>query len=115
MPDSVIEIPEEVLMKMVGFIEVIPFGGTGHPDLQRALGEKMAEIDRFGRPWPRNFFDRLSATDKLWLRDNERQIDNAVFADDRDALDTLLTEREKVLLARRSQHQELAVVARETG
>ena len=114
-PDTILEVADEVLTKLVGLVEAIPCDGTDHPDLHRVLGKWVTRIEKVMSPSPPSFLNRLLAKDKVWLRDNVRQIDTAVLAGDRGALDTFLAEREKVLLDCRSQQQERAVEARETG
>jgi hypothetical protein len=101
--NSILEVADEVLMKLVGLVEVLHCDGVGHPDLHRVLGKWVTRIEKVMSPSPPSFFNRLSASDKVWLRDNVRQIDAAVLAGDVRALDTRLDEREGLLLDRRNQ------------
>ena len=102
-PNSILDVADEVLEKLVGLVEALPCDGASHPDPHHIIGEFLAKVDRFGRPWPRHFFDRLSSKDKVWLKENERQVDAAALTGDMGALDTLLNSRERFLLDRRGQ------------
>jgi hypothetical protein len=115
LPDSILEVADEVLTKLVGLVEAIPCDGVGHPDLHLVLGKWVTRIEKVMSPSPPSFLNRLSASDKVWLRDNVRQIDAAVLAGDRGGLETFLAEREGFLWDRRSQQQERAVTAPKIG
>ena len=103
--DSIIEIPDEILTKLIGFVEVLPCEDSGYPDLPRVLGERLASIDRAGRPWAQNFFDRISRSDHDKEKALVRRIDAAVLVSDRESLETLILEWRDFLLDRRSQQQ----------
>ena len=64
-PDTILEVADEVLEKLVGLVEVLSCDGSGHPDLHRILSERMAWIEKAMSPCPPGFFNKLWADDKV--------------------------------------------------
>lgn len=68
------------------------------PDLQRMVGEALAEVDRLGRPWPARFLVDMPVEDRDQLRELEKRIDAAVISGDAVRLAGLLDEWRALLL-----------------
>lgn len=113
-PNTILEIPDEVLTKLVGLVKVLP-NNTHHSNPHGFLGEALAEVDRLGRPWPRNFFDRMCQADRSYKMELERQIDATVLAGGQESLELLIDEWREFLFDRRSQQLERHKITVTTG
>lgn len=88
----IFDITPAMLPKLEGLVEPL--------DLYRMVGEALAEVDRYGRPWPARFLVDMPATDRDRLRELEAAIDQSVLTGDTLTLPSLLTEWRALLLRR---------------
>lgn len=98
-PGSIVAVPDDVLHKLCGLVEVLP-------DPFKILGVALAEIDRAGYPWPQNFLARMPQTDRDRKADLERRMEEAALAGNLEGLVALVAEWRAFLMEWRLKHLE---------
>jgi hypothetical protein len=97
---SIIDIPDNLLPRLRGKVEPLPI----LTDLEKLIGETLAEIDRAGRPWS-SWRKSLTPEQRQSVREAEQGIDSTFAALDRQGLMSALDNYSHLLLTTREAMQ----------